>query len=144
MTMFTQLLLFPCLEWEGRVNKDGYGSRYRRNSSVLVHRQTWVDLVGPFPKGMCVLHHCDNPPCYEITHLWLGTDADNVADKMRKGRGPKGRFSSVQIADIQARLVLGIPHRKNSGNSEELATEYGVTSNRIRQIGRGICCDTIT
>ena len=62
----------------------------------LVHRLAWEAEHGPIPEGMLVLHHCDNPPCYNIQHLFLGTHADNLADAQAKGRVPipeHGRWS---------------------------------------------------
>lgn len=53
---------------------------------VAVHRVAWIARNGPIPSGMQVLHTCDNPPCWAEDHLFLGTNADNVADKMAKGR----------------------------------------------------------
>jgi hypothetical protein len=50
------------------------------------HRVAWTLANGPIPAGMHVLHTCDNPPCCNPGHLWLGTQADNMADMARKGR----------------------------------------------------------
>jgi hypothetical protein len=50
------------------------------------HRFAWELAYGPIPDGLWVLHHCDNPPCVNIDHLYLGTVKDNTADMMRRGR----------------------------------------------------------
>jgi hypothetical protein len=54
--------------------------------TVRAHKIAWILTYGPVPKGLCVLHHCDNPPCCNPEHLFLGTHADNTADMMAKGR----------------------------------------------------------
>jgi len=81
--------LLPCLIWQGRTNHAGYGV-FSGNLGIVVerraHRRAWVFAYGQIPLGMCVLHHCDNPPCVEPTHLFLGTQRDNVMDCMAKGR----------------------------------------------------------
>lgn len=95
-----QLLRMPngCLEWQGSTDTGGYGvitigSRVdgtRRQAQV--HRLTWEMANGPIPEGLRVLHHCDNPPCCDAWGgcLFLGTQADNMADMMAKGRGSNG------------------------------------------------------
>jgi len=82
----------PCLVWTGATNDKGYGQRRVDGRVQYVHRLAWEEEHGPIPDGMKVLHHCDNPPCYEVTHLFLGTTADNQADMAAKGRSTKGRF----------------------------------------------------
>ena len=76
-----------CIEWTGRRNKKGYGQIRVNHRTVTVHRLAWELYVGPIPEGMLVRHFvCDNPPCCNVDHLRLGTEADNTADKVAHGR----------------------------------------------------------
>jgi len=74
------------MEWSGSRGRDGYGSIHVGPQTILTHRLAWELAHGPIPDGLCVLHHCDNPPCCNPAHLWLGTPADNAADRDAKGR----------------------------------------------------------
>lgn len=74
-----------CWEWKGFTNPKGYGI-IAGSGQVLAHRVSYRELVGPIPDGLCVLHRCDNPPCYNPAHLFLGTRADNNRDMRDKGR----------------------------------------------------------
>ena len=87
-----------CLEWTGYTNKDGYGHISFNGKSIGTHRVAWELIHGPIPPGMKVLHHCDNPPCCEAEgtdHLFLGTQADNMADMAAKGRAVNGERSKT-------------------------------------------------
>lgn len=76
-----------CWEWTGCRNGDGYGEILRDRRPQKAHRIAWELTHGPIPGGSHVLHRCDNPPCCNQEHLWLGTPLDNARDKERKGRG---------------------------------------------------------
>lgn len=83
-----------CIEWDRATNgKKGYGlarDNGGRGPMRLVHRLVWIEENGPIPAGMLVLHRCDNPPCINIDHLFLGTYADNMRDMREKSRGRNG------------------------------------------------------
>lgn len=74
-----------CWLWTGALSH-GYGSITIKRESKLVHRVYWELINGDIPKGMCVCHHCDNPPCVSPEHLFLGTPTDNNRDRDEKGR----------------------------------------------------------
>lgn len=75
-----------CWEWLGARISTGYGEFRRAGHLYLTHRASWIAHFGPIPKKFLILHHCDNPPCFRPDHLFLGTDQDNVNDKIAKGR----------------------------------------------------------
>jgi len=76
-----------CWEWTGSRNEKGYG-RFNAggHSPIGAHRYAWQLAYGPVPPGRMVLHECDNPPCVNAAHLFLGTAADNMTDMVAKGR----------------------------------------------------------
>lgn len=76
----------PCKIWAGAKNRKGYGQKRIKGKLWIVSRLEYTRAHGEIPLGLCVLHTCDNPSCWEITHLFLGTNQDNVDDKMAKGR----------------------------------------------------------
>lgn len=146
MTAYIQLLLFPCREWTGTRNKQGYG--YDGKWNRRVHRLEWIKQVGPIPTGMLVMHLCDNPPCHEITHLRLGISRDNTADMLVKGRwaggspslpgelSPRSSLTNAQVAEIRRRHIKGVNPSKR-GNTVALAAEFGVARHVIERIANG-------
>ncbi len=80
----------PCMEWQGARLPKGYGKigdrRQKGTGWALTHRIAYEAAFGPIPDGQLVCHHCDNPPCCNPDHLFLGTHVDNAADMWAKGR----------------------------------------------------------
>lgn len=123
--------LGQCWLWTGRRNAWGYGA-LKFNRQQLAHRIMWLVTFGPIPaETPCVLHHCDNPLCVNPSHLWVGTNADNVADRVRKGR------SAVLSGDLSG--MHRNPERAARGErchmSKLTAADIRVIR-RLRQEGR--------
>lgn len=109
-----------CLLWLGFVNENGYGMLYVAGRNRLAHRTLFALSNGPIPDDICVLHRCDTPICVNPEHLFLGTQADNVRDKVRKGRmwgwrktfsrkGQRGRAHVTQCQRGHARTLENSP-----------------------------------
>lgn len=75
-----------CWPWSGNRIAKGYGIFTHRGRNAGAHRTAYQYAVGQIPDGLWVLHRCDNPPCCNPAHLWLGTATDNNRDMIAKGR----------------------------------------------------------
>jgi len=127
-----------CWLWTGAVNNAGYGKFQLDGRTLGAHKVAWQLANGPVPDGMLVCHRCDNPPCCNPAHLFLGTAADNTQDMHQKGRYPVRRgmahhgakLTDGQVADIRQRLAA------TSAPYSLLAAEFGVGKSTIWRIAR--------
>ena len=116
-----------CIEAEGATNNSGYVSTWYKSKRVGAHRAAWMEANdAEIPKGLHVMHSCDNRRCVNPEHLSLGTRHDNMRDCAAKGRV----HSPMRVlSDEQQQYVLESPK-----NSTELARELPVTANAIRKL----------
>ncbi len=122
-----------CLLWTGAVSHGGYGRLFVGKSVCAAHRLSWEVANGPIPAGLHVLHRCDNPPCINPDHLFLGTPADNAADRERKGRGARN-----WRAKLTAENVLAITEQLGRGRDVAyVANDFGVHRSTIYAISTG-------
>ena len=100
---------------------------------VRAHRLAFQLGTGIDPQDKHVLHKCDTPSCVSPDHLYLGTNEDNIVDKVRKGRSLSG--SKNPSAKLSTRQVSSI--RQDRRTNMAIAKEYGVSKNTIRNIKSG-------
>lgn len=114
----------------------GIGKSPGEETSLLAHRISYRAFIGD-PGKLWVCHTCDNPPCVNPKHLFLGTAADNSADMRAKGRSPRGnrqpkaKLSPEAVLDIRESYRKGATHRA-------LATRYGVSASQIGRVCAGV------
>lgn len=130
-----------CWEWTRAKNQDGYGTITYAGKTWLVHRWSFQLATGIDTGGSQVLHRCDNPPCINPDHLWLGDRSANMADCFAKGRSSIAphfiRGESNGSAKLTAVQVIEIRRRLRSGDFQKsIAADYGVSRSLIGQIGQ--------
>lgn len=124
-----------CWEWQGFRNSRGYGQCRHNKDQRVAHRWAWEITYGPIPRGILVCHHCDNPPCVNPAHLFLGTQRDNVRDMHAKGRDrivfesdpPQGEKNAN--AKLTAAKVIAMRAEYAAGGitQKQLAERYGIS-----------------
>ena len=84
-----------CWTWKAGKASIGYGTFCVDGRMVYAHRYSLELVNGPIPAGMLACHTCDNPPCVNPAHLWVGTHRDNIRDAIFKGRHPGAECGSL-------------------------------------------------
>jgi hypothetical protein len=132
-----------CWPWLGlRVTARGqltYGTIFGGGRHHWTNRLAWELANGPIPEGLLVLHHCDNRPCCNPAHLFLGTHTDNARDMVAKGRGvnprpfpngeanPNARLTAAQVARIRELAASGL-------RDPVIAGEFGIAPQTVGKI----------
>ena len=137
-----------CWLWIGTLRgANQYGTIKVDGKNMAAHRYSFQTFRGAIPAGMVVCHRCDTPSCVNPNHLFLGTHADNEADKVRKGRQSRGDQHRTALAHLnrhgenspQAKLTWEIARsiRKDKRPRRVIADEYGVSRTLIANIKLG-------
>ena len=127
-----------CWPWLGGRDQDGYGTFYVGTvANGRAHRLSWEFLHGPVPAGLFVCHKCDNPPCVNPAHLFVGTVKDNNRDRANKGRHgwfvPAPRKGAAQHASkLTDSDVIDIRTLRTMGaRACDLRREFGISGNTL-------------
>jgi hypothetical protein len=145
-----------CWEQAGGDNGRGYGFIDLKHWAewperiVQLHRLAYRLCVGPIPDGLCVLHRCDNPPCCRPDHLFLGTNLDNIEDKIGKGRQAKGsavranhdhlKGEAVVTSHFTADQIMEMRQREAAGeHPATIAADFGTAPDYVVAVARGDC-----
>jgi hypothetical protein len=140
-----------CWIWHRVRKRDGYGTARPKNrkKTVLATHLAWRIFRGDIPPGMIVCHKCDNPPCCNPDHLFVGTHLDNALDAMKKGRRavhkPKPQklrrgtypLMKLTVADVEA-------IRASTESTVVLGRRYGISRQHAWQIRHGERCTRFT
>lgn len=131
-----------CRVWDGRINKEnGYGRIGFMHKQWRAHRLMYTLMLGPIPRGMDLMHACDNPRCINPNHLSPGTHSQNIADAYERGR------KSVAQGSFHPNAAFTQEEAQRIANSlkpvSELATEFGVSKSAIYRLRNGSTWKTL-
>jgi hypothetical protein len=135
-----------CWEWRGAKNKHGYGNLKYQGKYLGAHRVSWELTNGLLPKGVSVLHKCDNPSCVRPDHLFLGDHGTNARDMVAKGRSRmqaqpetvlrgtqqnQAKLTDEKVREIRRLVARGVLTKK------DIAAMYGVSDSLISCVTNG-------
>ena len=126
-----------CWLWRGGSTKPrrgaGYGQFTLNHRKDGAHRISWQIANGPVPDGMCVLHTCDNPPCVNPAHLYLGTMQDNINDRERRRRSKQrgSNHTNAKFNELVVAHARSLYHRNGPFTARELARILAVSETNI-------------
>ena len=126
-----------CWEWCGTIEKEGYGVFSVNHKQLRVHRFSWEYYNGSIPNNLFVCHKCDNPPCVNPDHLFLGSLQDNEKDKVQKDRHVFGSKNgrAVLTEEVIIDIITGVLN-KTYLSIADIVDKYKVNPMMIRYIFR--------
>jgi len=127
-----------CWEWQAGKLPQGYGLFKIQGLTQRAHRLAYQLSRHNIPDGLFVLHSCDNPPCVNPKHLFIGTHQDNMNDMKRKGRLPNrigennynAKLSKIQVEEMRQLKAAGVTY-------QELMKIYGISNGQVSNIITG-------
>ena len=132
-----------CWLWSAYITPHGYGQTRiggrGLNEAMLAHRLSWLVNVGEIPEGMHVLHKCDNPPCCNPNHLFLGTNLDNIKDRVSKNRSnrwikdaPREKHPRTKIMGEQIKEMLKL--REEKTKVVDIAKQFNINKHHCSRL----------
>jgi hypothetical protein len=124
-----------CWLWMGYTTKDGHGKFWHLGAMPTAHRASWAIFNGPIPEGMQVLHKCDVACCVNPHHLYLGTNQDNVRDRVARGRSAPVDKENAPNAKLSPEAVAAIRRKYAMGSTQwDLSYEFKISRSQIGNI----------
>lgn len=129
-----------CWNWLGGVQSNGYGQISIKRQRILAHRASWLVFHGVFDPTLFVCHKCDNPRCINPSHLFLGSNKDNMQDAKRKGRLAIQKDKSFTKLPRCRKLGFSAVEfiRDSDAPLKELAERFKVSMATISMVRRGL------
>ncbi len=128
-----------CWLWEGAHVPFGYGIMGRGGRGAgnhYAHRLSYEIYVGPVPDGMKVLHSCDNPPCVNPDHLFLGTQKNNMEDKVAKGRHRPGEEHPNAVLTWEMVRAMRTEYATGTTSLSILGRKFGICFQHVHNVVR--------
>jgi hypothetical protein len=123
-----------CWVWLGCLDNHGYGSFRSKGENFKAHRVAFEAFSGVVPDGHVVCHRCDVRYCVNPSHLFVGTQAENLADAVAKGRMHRGEaHGSAKLSEADVRVICNA----EGLSQRELARKFGVTQMTIQRVRSG-------
>ena len=128
-----------CIEYKYSLDQAGYGHICHNGDQLRASRFIWEYNNGKIPNGLLVCHKCDNPPCINIDHLFLGTYKDNNNDMINKNRMPLGenraqsRLSNNNVIEIY----------RSKLKTKELMKKFNINRSHVNAIRRKVCWKSV-
>lgn len=120
-----------CWEWTGYLTEKGYGRLNRNNVVIYAHRYAYELEVELIPDGLFLCHKCDNPACVRPSHMFVGTQADNMMDSARKGRHHNQKLTPEIVREIRSL------YRPFTYGYKRIGKRFGLSHAHVRDVVKG-------